>query len=83
MNSITQKIARKITGMKLGLALGGGAAFGLSQIGVLKVLERENIYIDTISGTSIGSFVGALWASGLSAKDIENAMEEFGSLLIC
>lgn len=80
LNSITQKIARKITGMKLGLALGGGAAFGLSQIGVLKVLERENIYIDTISGTSIGSFVGALWASGLSAKDIENAMEEFGSL---
>ena len=80
LNIITKKIARKVTGMRLGLALGGGAAFGLSQIGVLKVLERENIFVDIISGTSIGSLVGALWANGISAQDIEKATEEFKSL---
>ncbi|MBP7280103.1 MAG: patatin-like phospholipase family protein [Leptospiraceae bacterium] len=80
LNLTTKKIARKITGMRLGLALGGGAAFGLSQIGVLKVFERENIFVDIISGTSIGSLVGALWASGMSAADIEKATEEFKSL---
>ena len=66
--------------MRLGIALGGGAAFGLSQIGVLKVLEREGIMVDMVSGTSIGSLVGALWASGVSAANIEKATEEFDSL---
>ena len=80
LNTLTRKIARKITGMRLGIALGGGAAFGLSQIGVLKVLEREGISVDMVSGTSIGSLVGALWASGVSAANIEKATEEFDSL---
>ncbi|HMV43368.1 MAG TPA: patatin-like phospholipase family protein [Leptospiraceae bacterium] len=80
LNSIARKLARKISGMRLGLALGGGAAFGLAQIGVLKVLERENITVDLVSGTSIGSLVGALWASGVSASEIEKATEEFDSL---
>ncbi len=49
---------------KVGLALGGGAARGLAHIGVLDVLERENIPINMIAGTSIGGMVGAFCARG-------------------
>ncbi len=49
---------------KVGLALGGGAAWGLAHIGVLEVLQRERIPIDMIAGTSIGGMVGAFCARG-------------------
>lgn len=61
-------------GAKTGYALGGGGARGLSHIGVLKVLEEHGIYPDVIAGTSIGALVGALYASGLRAADIERAL---------
>lgn len=57
--------------LSIGIALGGGGARGLAHIGVLKALEDNDIYPDFIAGTSIGSLVGALYASGLSARDIE------------
>ncbi|MDX9801796.1 MAG: patatin-like phospholipase family protein, partial [Spirochaetia bacterium] len=57
---------------KIGLVLSGGGARGFSQIGVLKVLEQYNIKIDYITGTSIGAVIGALYASGYSASEIEN-----------
>jgi NTE family protein len=55
---------------KIGLALGGGFARGLAHIGVLKVLEEEQIPIDFIAGTSVGSVIGASYASGISAKEL-------------
>lgn len=55
---------------KIGLALGGGFARGLAHIGVLKVLEEEGIPIDFIAGTSVGSVIGASYASGVSAKEL-------------
>ncbi len=51
---------------KIGLALGGGAAWGICHIGVLQALEDNNIHIDFISGTSIGSLVGGLYSAGVS-----------------
>jgi NTE family protein len=54
---------------KMGLALGGGGARGLAHIGVLKVLEREKIPIDFLSGTSMGGVIGALYASGTATVD--------------
>lgn len=48
--------------LKVGLALGGGGARGLAHIGVLKVLEKENIPIDLITGTSMGAIIGAVYA---------------------
>lgn len=57
--------------VRLGVALGGGFARGLAHIGVLKVLEEENIAVDFIAGTSVGSVVGAAYASGISAKELE------------
>lgn len=57
--------------LRLGVALGGGFARGLAHIGVLKVLEEENIAVDFIAGTSVGSVIGAAYASGISAKELE------------
>ena len=56
---------------KLGLALGGGFARGLAHVGVLKVLEEENITIDYMAGTSVGSVIAAAYCSGVSAKELE------------
>jgi NTE family protein len=56
---------------KIGIALGGGFARGLAHIGVLKVLEEEGIPVDFIAGTSVGSVIGAAYASGISAKELE------------
>lgn len=55
----------------IGLALGGGFARGLAHIGVLKVLEEENIPIRFIAGTSVGSLIGAAYCSGLSIAELE------------
>ena len=56
---------------RIGLALSGGGARGAAHIGVLKVLERERIPIDYIAGTSMGSIIGGLYASGMSPEEIE------------
>ena len=53
--------------LKIGLALGGGAAKGFAHIGVIKMLEANGIKIDVVTGTSAGSVVGALYASGMDA----------------
>ncbi len=53
------------------LVLGGGGARGAAHIGVLKVLERERIPIDCVTGTSMGGVVGALYATGYDALEIE------------
>ncbi len=55
----------------IGLVLGGGGARGAAHIGVLKVLERERVPICRIAGTSMGSVVGGLYASGYSPAEIE------------
>lgn len=64
-------IARGLSNRLVGLALGVGAARGLAHIGVIRVLERENILIDMISGTSMGSFIGAIWAVGKNSHEME------------
>ncbi len=55
---------------KIGIALGGGFARGIAHIGVLKVLEEENIPISYIAGTSVGALIGALYCSGASAAEM-------------
>ncbi len=57
---------------KLGLALGGGAVLGAAHIGVLKAFDEFEIRIDYLAGTSIGSFIAALYAFGKTADEIEN-----------
>lgn len=57
---------------KVGLALGSGALKGIAHIGVIKVLEENNIPIDFIAGTSIGALVGALYAYFQNSRILEN-----------
>jgi NTE family protein len=59
---------------KLGLVLSGGGARGLAHVGVLKVLERERVPVDMIAGTSMGAIVGGLYATGLSAAELEREL---------
>ncbi len=57
---------------KIGLALGGGGARGLSHIGVLKVLEREHFPINQITGCSIGALIGGLYSVYQNAEAVED-----------
>lgn len=59
---------------RVGLALSSGAARGIAHIGVLAVLEREGIPVDFIAGTSMGALIGAFYAAGRTAKEIEEVI---------
>ena len=62
--------------IRVGLALSGGGARGGAHVGVLKVLEQLNVPIDYVAGTSMGSIVGALFAMGYPANEIERMLNE-------
>ncbi|OGW75739.1 MAG: hypothetical protein A2Z72_02460 [Omnitrophica bacterium RBG_13_46_9] len=62
---------------KFALALGGGAARGIANIGVLKVLEQERIPIDLIVGSSIGALIGAAYSLGVPTYKMEKAALKF------
>lgn len=63
---------------KIALALGGGAARGFAHVGVIKALEAQGISADIIVGTSAGSVVGALYASGLNGFQIQELSMDMG-----
>lgn len=56
---------------RIGLVLSGGGARGLAHVGVLKVLEQAHVPIDMVAGTSMGAIIGGLYASGMTAEQIE------------
>ncbi len=60
---------------RVGLVLGGGGARGIAHIGVLQELERLRVPVDAIAGTSMGAIVGGLYASGMSADELEQTVE--------
>lgn len=66
------QIHRKV---KVGLALGGGGARGIAHIGAIKAFEELGITFDYVAGTSAGSIIGALYAYGKSAKEIEELVK--------
>lgn len=57
--------------IKIGIALGGGAAKGFAHIGVIKMLEANGLTPTVVAGTSAGSVVGALYASGMNAFELQ------------
>lgn len=59
---------------KIGLVLSGGGALGLAHVGVLRVLEEMRIPVDYIAGTSMGSIVGAAYASGMTPDEMERRL---------
>ena len=62
---------------KVGLVLSGGAALGFAHIGIIKVLQQNDIPIDIITGTSMGSLIGGAYAAGLSIEKMEKVIETF------
>ena len=66
---------RVLKAPKVALALGGGAARGFAHIGVIQVLEENGIKVDLVAGTSAGSLVAALYASGKSGQDMAKLAE--------
>ncbi|MEO8666383.1 MAG: patatin-like phospholipase family protein [Ignavibacteria bacterium] len=62
---------------KIALVLSGGGARGISQLGVIDVLEKNNIRIDMVVGTSIGSLLGGFYASGYSVNEINDILKKF------
>lgn len=67
---------------KICLVLSGGGARGAAHVGVLKVLEEYRIPVDCIAGTSMGSLVGAAYASGMSISEMEETMKGISSELL-
>ena len=74
---VIRKIARQTGNVLVGLVLGGGAALGLAHIGVLKVIEAEQIPVDIVAGSSMGALIAGLWVSGHSADQIAEIAFEF------
>ena len=62
--------------VKVGLVLSGGGAKGLAHIGALKVIEETGVRIDYIGGTSMGAIIGALYASGYSANQLDSIFRQ-------
>jgi NTE family protein len=64
-------VSQQTNAQSVGLVLSGGGAKGLAHIGVIRVLEENNIPIDYIAGTSIGAIVGGLYAAGFTPDQME------------
>jgi predicted acylesterase/phospholipase RssA/CRP-like cAMP-binding protein len=60
-----ERLVHDLRGVRIGVALGGGAARGMSHLGVLKALEQDGIVVDMVAGTSVGAMTGIVYASGL------------------
>jgi lysophospholipid hydrolase len=56
------RLARRLCGKSVGLVLGGGGARGIAHVGIIRAMEEAGIPIDMVGGTSIGAFIGALYA---------------------
>src|SRR4051812_324474 len=67
----TQATPKKGVRPRIGLTLSGGGAKGLAHIGILKAIDSAGLKIDYITGTSMGSILGGLYAVGYSADSIE------------
>ncbi|XP_034043190.1 neuropathy target esterase isoform X2 [Thalassophryne amazonica] len=73
------RLARVLTGNSIALVLGGGGARGCSHVGVIKAMEEAGIPIDIVGGTSIGSFIGALYAEERSAVRTKQRAREWSN----
>ncbi|KAL7754395.1 phosphatidylcholine and lysophosphatidylcholine phospholipase [Sorochytrium milnesiophthora] len=73
------RLARRLCGRSIGLVLGGGGARGIAHIGFIRALEEAGVPIDMIGGTSIGSYVGGLYAREVNNVSIYGRAKSFSS----
>nr|UXE44833.1 hypothetical protein Hi04_10k_c3780_00021 [uncultured bacterium] len=71
-----RRMAREVGGRMVGLALSSGAAKGFAHIGVIQVLEENGLEVDVIAGSSMGAYVGSLWAFGKNGPELEGLARE-------
>ncbi|MSU56565.1 MAG: hypothetical protein EXS35_00005 [Pedosphaera sp.] len=71
-----RRLAREVGGRLVGLALSSGAAKGFAHIGVIQVLEENGIEVDVVAGSSMGAYVGSLWAQGNDGTELERLARE-------
>jgi predicted acylesterase/phospholipase RssA len=71
-----ERLVHDLRGVRIGVALGGGAARGMAHLGVLKALEQNGIVVDMIAGTSSGAMTGLMYSSGL---DPDYSANQFSS----
>jgi len=71
-----ERLVHDLRGIRIGVALGGGAARGMAHLGVLKALEQNGIVVDMIAGTSAGAMTGILYSSGI---DPDNNADRFAT----
>lgn len=71
-----RRLSREVGGCRVGLALSSGGAKGLAHIGVIQVLEENGIDVDIIAGSSMGAYVGAVWAYGYDGLAMEKLARE-------
>jgi len=81
--ALSQNLKPQEPPLKVGLVLSGGGAKGLAHIGALKVIEDAGVQIDFIAGTSMGAIIGALYASGYRAAQLDSIFKalDFNSLI--
>lgn len=75
------RLARFLTGTSIGVVLGGGGARGSAHVGMIKAMIEADIPIDMIGGTSIGSFMGALWAEENNYERFHNRAYEWSMVI--
>ncbi len=71
-----ERLVHSLRGVRIGVALGGGAARGMAHLGVLKALEDNGIVVDMIAGTSAGAMTGVVYSAGL---DCDYSANQFGT----
>jgi lysophospholipid hydrolase len=71
------RLARRLCGKSIGLVLGGGGARGCAHVGIIRAMEEAGIPIDIVGGTSIGAFVGALYAWDASILPMYGRIKRF------
>ncbi|MCI0745241.1 MAG: patatin-like phospholipase family protein [Verrucomicrobia subdivision 3 bacterium] len=71
-----RRLAREIAHKRVGLALSSGGARSLAHIGVIQVLEENDIEIDVIAGCSMGAYIGSVWAYGYDGLGMERLARE-------
>ncbi len=74
-----RRLAREMGGRLVGLALSCGAAKGFAHVGVIQVLEENGIEVDVVAGSSMGAYVGSLWAHGNDGAELERLARELES----
>ena len=71
------RLARRLCGKSVGLVLGGGGARGIAHVGIIRAMQEAGIPIDMVGGTSIGAFIGALYARHADFVPIVGAAKKF------